>query len=81
MRLLRNSNVVTTDLCATRFASSQTSGLLLWSLDGDITHKILSPSSEIQKVYSAKVNGVLSDVNLLVDRIENEGETAARSRT
>lgn len=35
-----------------------TSGLLLLTNDGEFAHKVISPKSEIEKVYYAKVDGV-----------------------
>ena len=37
-----------------------TSGLLLLTDDGDFAHRVLSPKSEIRKVYLAEVDGKLS---------------------
>ncbi len=38
-----------------------TSGLLLLTNDGDFAHRVISPKSAVEKCYSAKVEGNLSD--------------------
>ena len=38
-----------------------TEGLLLITNDGDLAHKLLSPKKKVDKVYYAKVNGIISD--------------------
>ena len=35
-----------------------TSGLLLLTNDGDFAHRVISPKSEVEKLYYAKVDGV-----------------------
>ena len=42
-----------------------TSGLLLLTNDGDLTNMLIHPSSEIDKVYIAKVKGFVSKDNLI----------------
>ena len=38
-----------------------TSGLLLLTNDGDLAHRVISPKSAVEKCYSAKVDGVLTE--------------------
>ena len=47
-----------------------TSGLLLMTDDGDFAHRVLSPRSEIRKVYLAQVDGELCEEDI---RRFNEG--------
>lgn len=42
----------------------ETSGLLLLTNDGPLAHKLLHPSSELEKVYVATVRGIPSSKNL-----------------
>ncbi len=38
-----------------------TSGLLLLTNDGDLAHRVISPKSAVEKCYSARVEGVLTE--------------------
>jgi len=48
-----------------------TSGLLLLTDDGDFAHRVISPKSEVRKLYYAKVDGKLdeNDVSAFADGI------------
>ena len=54
----------------------ETSGLLLLSSDGQLTHNILNPRSGVPKVYEAVVNGLMPDTVALEGRLESGVETA-----
>ena len=56
-----------------------TEGLLLITNDGDLAHKLLSPKKHVDKVYFAKVLGVVSeeDVKLFAQGIPLEEELTA----
>ena len=53
-----------------------TSGLLLLSSSGPLTHNILSPRSGVGKVYSALVNGLVPDPSALSSRLSSGVETS-----
>lgn len=59
----------------------QTEGLLLLSNDGDVVHRLLHPSSEVEREYRAEVKGRPRDVALrrLRDGVELE-DGPARAR-
>ncbi|MBX4201659.1 rRNA pseudouridine synthase [Candidatus Saccharibacteria bacterium] len=56
-----------------------TTGALLLTNDGELTHKLMHPSFEVDKVYEAKVEGTITDevLNLLSSGVDlEEGKTA-----
>ena len=52
-----------------------TSGLILFSSSGELTHRLLHPRSGVEKEYVATVQGLV-DVDDLRERLENGVETA-----
>ncbi|GMH49116.1 hypothetical protein TrVE_jg11111 [Triparma verrucosa] len=50
-----------------------TSGLLLFSSSGPLTHKILSPNHHIPKKYVVKILGTIPSIPTFIDIIENVG--------
>lgn len=42
-----------------------TSGLLLLTDDGDFAHRVISPKSEVQKLYYAKVDGTPDETDII----------------
>jgi pseudouridine synthase len=53
---------------------AETTGLLLMTNDGDLSHKLLHPSFEVSKTYQAKVHGQITQpiLNTLLSGIELE---------
>ncbi|MCR5136398.1 MAG: rRNA pseudouridine synthase [Oscillospiraceae bacterium] len=43
----------------------ETTGLLLLTDDGDTAHRILAPKSDISKVYEARVDGILTEEDMM----------------
>lgn len=59
-----------------------TTGVLLLTNDGDFANILMHPTSEIDKVYMAKLEGIIKgeQINKLKDGIEIEGEIVKASR-
>ncbi|MFM7013780.1 MAG: pseudouridine synthase, partial [Actinomycetota bacterium] len=51
---------------------AETTGLLLLTNDGDLSHKLLHPSFEVSKTYQAKLHGMITQpqLNKLLSGIE-----------
>ena len=50
-----------------------TSGLLLFSMDGDLTQRLLHPKHSIEKEYVATVSGGKVNVEVLKNQLEDQG--------
>ncbi len=59
-----------------------TEGLLILTTDGDLCNRLTHPSSEIEKVYSAKVEGEVSESELAAIRrgVEIDGKKTKKCR-
>lgn len=59
-----------------------TEGLLLLTTDGDLCQRISHPSNEIDKVYSAKINGEVSEfeLNKLRNGVEIDGHMTKKCK-
>ena len=59
-----------------------TTGVLLLTNDGDFVNILMHPSSEIDKVYMAKLEGIIKgeQINMLKDGVEIDGEFVKASR-
>lgn len=59
-----------------------TTGVLLLTNDGELTNKLLHPSSKIEKVYIAKIKGIPTKghINTLESGIIIDGKKTARSK-
>lgn len=59
-----------------------TTGVLLLTNDGDLAHKLMHPSFEIDKVYEAEVEGLISNdvITKLEHGIEIEGNKTAPAK-
>lgn len=59
-----------------------TTGVLLLTNDGDFANILMHPSSEIDKVYMAKLEGIIKgeQINMLKDGVEIDGEFVKASR-
>ena len=59
-----------------------TTGVLLLTNDGDFANILMHPSSEIDKVYMAKLEGIIKgeQINVLKDGVEIDGEFVKASR-
>lgn len=59
-----------------------TTGLILLTNDGKLTNMLMHPSSNIDKVYIAKVNGILNgrDIHLLSSGVYIDGKKTARAK-
>ena len=55
-----------------------TTGVLLFTTDGQLAHRLISPKNEVSKVYTAKVDGVLdeSDIRAFAEGIPFKDFTA-----
>lgn len=59
-----------------------TSGILLLTNDGDLTQALLHPSNQIDKVYIAKVNNLISpkDLKILSNGVNIDGRKTAKGK-
>ena len=59
-----------------------TEGLLILTTDGDLCNRLTHPSSEIEKVYSAKVEGEVTefDLNTIRRGVEIDGKMTKKCR-
>jgi len=54
-----------------------TSGLILFSSNGDLTQRLLNPRQKCEKEYIATVENTISNTNELREKLEDEGVTTA----
>ncbi len=59
-----------------------TEGLLILTTDGDLCNRLTHPSSEIEKIYSAKIEGEITeaDLNLIRRGVEIDGKRTKKCR-
>lgn len=67
-------------LCPVGRLDKDTEGLLLLTNDGKLSHRLLSPKNHVDKVYYAKIDGILTeeDVKQFAEGIVLEDGTAYR---
>ncbi len=59
-----------------------TEGLLILTTDGDLCHRLTHPSTEIEKVYSARIEGGITEAELAIVRrgVVIDGKRTKKSR-